>query len=118
MGKVTKVHVRRSPIHGRGVFAVGPLSRSSVVEACPALVLPTDDIRDNGTLSFYVYDWGDGRVALALGYGSLYNHSESPNAYAEIDHVRQMIIIKALRRIEAGEEVTLNYGEDYPREWA
>jgi SET domain-containing protein len=29
-----------------------------------------------------------------------------------------MIIVKALRRIEADEEVTLNYGEDYPREWA
>ena len=118
MRRVIKVHVRRSSIHGRGVFTVGPLSRGSIVEACPALVLSVDDIRDNGTLSFYVYDWGDERVALALGYGSLYNHSESPNAYAEIDHVRNMIIIKALRRIEADEEVTLNYGEDYPREWA
>ena len=118
MRKVAKVHVRRSPIHGRGVFAVDPLGRGSIVEACPALVLSVDDIRDNGTLSFYVYDWGAERVALALGYGSLYNHSESPNAYAEIDHVRQMIIIKALRRIEADEEVTLNYGDDYPREWA
>ena len=100
------------------MFTVGPLSRGSIVEACPALVLSVDDIRDNGTLSCYVYDWGDERVALALGYGSLYNHSERPNAYAEIDHVRNMIIIKALRRIEADEEVTLNYGEDYPREWA
>lgn len=81
------------------------------------IVLPSGEVRENGTLSFYVYDWGDGRVALALGYGSLYNHSDSPNAYAEIDHVHQTIAVKALRGLEPGEEITLDYGDDYPREW-
>lgn len=117
MRKATKVHVRSSPIHGRGVFAVSHIGRGAIIEACPALVLPHDDIHENRALSFYVYDWGAGRVALALGYGSLYNHSDSPNSYAEIDHERQIITIKALRQVEPNEEVTLNYGDDYPREW-
>lgn len=118
MWKTAKVRVKRSSLHGRGVFAVGDLSRGSIVETCPVIVLPGDDVVENGTLSFYVYDWGDGSVALALGCGSLYNHADNPNAYAEIDHSKQTITIKSLRKIEPDEEVTLNYGDDYPREWS
>lgn len=39
------------------------------------------------------------------------NHACKPNAKAEI--VRGRIFIKALRRIEAGEEITYNYGKGY-----
>ena len=48
------------------------------------------------------------RVAVALGYGSLYNHSYTPNAhYVDVDQCRKRFV--ALRDIEAGEEITINY---------
>ena len=118
MWKTAKVRVKNSSLHGRGVFAVEALRRGSIVETCPVIVLPIDDVVENSTLSFYVYDWGAGSVALALGCGSLYNHADEPHAYAEIEHSKQTITIKVLRNIEPGEEVTLNYGDDYPREWS
>ena len=55
----------------------------------------------------YVFGWGDGRTALALGYGSLYNHSYLPNATTlETD---DELVVTATRDIEVGEEIRINY---------
>ena len=50
-------------------------------------------------------------VAIALGFGSLYNHSYTPNAcYEDVSgHMKNYI---AIRDIQAGEEVTINYNGD------
>ena len=47
-------------------------------------------------------------MALALGYGSLYNHSYNPNARYD-DVGRQIKEYSALRDIQRGEEITINY---------
>ena len=47
-------------------------------------------------------------MALALGYGSLYNHSYQPNARYD-DESGQTKVFTAIRDIEAGEEITVNY---------
>jgi SET domain-containing protein len=39
------------------------------------------------------------------------NHACEPNAEAEL--VRGRMMFRALRRIEAGEEITIDYGEEY-----
>ena len=45
------------------------------------LVVPAGAIEDYSTgFGPYVFEWGEGKVALALGFGSLYNHSYRPNA--------------------------------------
>ena len=55
----------------------------------------------------YVFGWGDGRTALALGYGSLYNHSYVPNATTlETD---DELVVTATRDIQVGEEIRINY---------
>ena len=67
---------------GRGVFARRPIIEGETIECCPALVFPKDDRPhiDRTGLYDYYFDWSDGGLAVALGYGSLYNHSYSPNA--------------------------------------
>ena len=47
-------------------------------------------------------------LALALGYGSLYNHSYQPNARYD-DQPAGAMTFTALRDIRAGEEITINY---------
>jgi SET domain-containing protein len=50
-------------------------------------------------------------VALALGYGSMYNHSYTPNArYTPI--VPDLMEFHSLRLIQAGEEIMINYNGD------
>jgi len=50
-------------------------------------------------------------VAIALGYGSLYNHSYTPNAHYR-DIGRRSKEFLAVRDIAAGEEITVNYNGD------
>jgi len=96
---------------GRGVFARENIGKGAVIERVPVLTLPIEEVfsrNARSTLSEYVFRWRDGEVAIALGYGSLYNHSFRPNArfYSE---GRLMQVFVALRDIEAGEEITINY---------
>ena len=50
--------------------------------------------------------------AIALGYGSLYNRSWDPNARYDHDHDADVVSYSAVRRIERGEEITINYTGD------
>ena len=62
-------------------------------------------------LDNYYYKWGGNLedAALSLGYGSLYNHSYEPNA-VYVKNIEEFVIdFVALRDIEEGEEITVNY---------
>ncbi len=66
----------------------------------------------------YYFSWGEHRrqAAIALGYGSLYNHSYDPNA----TYVKQIpgmtIDFIALRTIPKGTEILVNYNAGNPRD--
>jgi hypothetical protein len=77
----------RSAIHGTGVFANRRFEQDDVIERCPVLTLsgPDADAVIDTVLGNYVYEWEHG-YALALGYGSLYNHSHQPSARYEMDY--------------------------------
>lgn len=106
---------------GRGVFTTRSFTEGEVVETCPAIPilkfakhgwrarLAGDLLRYN--LSFLLYEWLTDGVALALGYGSLYNHSSQPNAVYELNESAGLIVIRALQDIPEGEEVCISYGE-------
>jgi hypothetical protein len=75
------------------------------------LVLPAEQSEGGSVVSDYCFAWGRGTVALALGYGSLYNHSYKPNARYD-DVWPQTKEFTALRDIAPGEEITVNYNGD------
>lgn len=50
--------------------------------------------------------------ALALGYGSLYNHSNPSNLRYETDREALVLRLVAVMLIEPGEELTINYNAD------
>lgn len=107
------VRVGRSAIHGTGVFATRRFESGEVIERCPVLVLSgadADAVVDT-VLGNYVYEWETG-YALALGYGSLYNHSHQPSARYEMDYETDEIHVVARRRIPSGEEITISYNGD------
>ncbi|HNE48113.1 MAG TPA: SET domain-containing protein-lysine N-methyltransferase, partial [Saprospiraceae bacterium] len=53
------------------------------------------------------------KCAIALGYGSLYNHSYNPNARYEVDFDEEVIRFYTLSTIKAGGEITVNYNGDW-----
>ena len=103
------IEVKRVRGKGRGVFARRPIEAGEVIETCPVLVLPAGSVEDDASgIGGYVFEWGRGKLALALGYGSLYNHSYRPNArYQDVAPRTKQFV--ALRDIKPGEEVTVNY---------
>lgn len=104
------LEVRRIPGKGRGVFAKVMIPKGTIFETVPLLVCKQEDIIGS-TLMDYVYAWTSSSVALALGYGSLYNHSFKPNARYD-DLAQQRKSFTSLRDIPAGEEITINYNGD------
>ena len=103
----------RSAIHGTGVFANRRFEPDDVIERCPVLTLsgPDADAVVDTVLGNYVYEWEHG-YALALGFGSLYNHSHQPSARYEMDYDNDEIHVVARRRIRRGEEITISYNGD------
>ena len=55
----------------------------------------------------YVFRWDEEATALALGYGSLYNHSYDPNA-TTLERGDELVIT-ATRNIAVDEEIFINY---------
>jgi hypothetical protein len=104
------VYAATSPIHGRGVFAARDFERGDVIEECPILAVPGEQasLLDETDLNGFTFEW-DGGVAVALGFGSLYNHSWTPNARYDHDYERGLVVYSAVRAISAGKEITVNY---------
>lgn len=93
------------------MFATAPFKPGDVIERCPVLVIGPDDADHlaSGSLHGHVYDWGEGHAAVALGYGSLYNHDPSPNAeYSPSDDAEELVIV-AKAVIQPGDEVLVDY---------
>jgi uncharacterized protein len=105
------LYVAPSPLHGFGVFTDEEFASGDPIEECPVLVIPSRqrELIDRTVFSGYYYEWGKGEGALALGFGSLYNHSYKPTARYDPAEDIPVLIISAIRRIPPGSEITINY---------
>lgn len=107
---------------GRGVFAATAIPADTLIEVCPVIVLPKGDLQriHESRLHDYYFLWdGEGETAIALGYGSLYNHADDSNADYEMHIEARTLHIIARRRIPAGEEICIDYtdGQDRSTLW-
>ena len=101
---------------GRAMFACRKFLKGELIERAP--VIPINEKQwpnaEKTILSDYAFDWGkdDEHAAIALGYVSIYNHSYSPNAQLEELLDELMMEVVAIRDIQPGEEITINYNGD------
>jgi len=101
---------------GRGVFATKSYLKGELVEVSPIIRLNKEDTLkiDDTDLYNYYYSWGNenDQAAIALGYGSLFNHSYSPNMKYIKQITKKEIHFIALRNIEKSEQLLINYNGD------
>lgn len=113
MQRVASLYIASSDNRGRGVFTASPIHEGDIIEVCPVIVIPKRElpIIHKTILHDYYFLWGDKLedCAIALGYGSMYNHELNPNANFILDLENMTIDIEAIQDIAAGEEITLNY---------
>ena len=101
---------------GLGVYAARAYQEGEVVEVAPVLMFE-EKFRDlQRCLQERVFDWGTlantrRSNCLPLGCGSMYNHDEPSNlATSAINTEKlQALVFTAVRDIEPGEELTINY---------
>ena len=102
---------------GRGVFTREPLEKDTIIEISPVIVMSKDErkLLDQTLLHDYIFEWGEKsqQCCMALGYLAVYNHSYKSNCEYEMNFDEQMITIKTMRFIKAGEELFINYNGDW-----
>ena len=99
---------------GRGVFACRDFAEGDIIETCHVLVLGPNDRQaiDDTNLYNYYFAWRERSAAIALGNGSLYNHSYDPNARYLKNHTDDTIDFVAIEHIADGAEILVNYNGD------
>jgi SET domain-containing protein len=108
---MTGVEIRPSALHGLGVFATRAFAAGDSIERCPVVVVPAAErpLLDETNLYNYYFTWQDQAAAIALGYGSLYNHSPAPCArYLKIFGA-DTVEFAAVCNIDSGHEITVDY---------
>ncbi len=102
---------------GRGVFTSESLQKGDIVEIAPVLVMSEKErvLLDQTLLHDYIFEWGYDKkqCCMALGYVPVYNHSYKSNCEYEMDFEEELIRIKTVRYIKAGEELYINYNGDW-----
>lgn len=106
----SKVYVAPSKVSDRGVFARRDIQPDEVIEVCPLIVG-----KDNGAqiIEDYKFWMPNKKSAVALGYGSLYNHREMPNASWKIRPRRREMVITADEPIPKNKEIFIHYGDNW-----
>lgn len=83
------------------------------IERAPVIPLTHSELQhvQKTLLARYYFEWGEDHSggAIALGYGSLYNHAYESNTEYEFHESELAIDFIARRDIAAGEELTINY---------
>ena len=105
--------VAPTPGMGRGVFTSEDIERDTIIEISPVIVMGKEErvLLDQTLMHDYIFEWGHNgkQCCMALGYIPLYNHSYHSNCEYEMDYDQQMITIKTIRFVQAGEELFINY---------
>ncbi|MDP3784786.1 MAG: SET domain-containing protein [bacterium] len=117
-----KIYVARSKITkaGRGVFAAQNIKRGDIIEVCPVILIPKNDVSNlkGSILINYYFYFGKKKdmLAIALGFGSIYNHSYEPSATYKKKTKGSVIEFVAIKNIKKGEEITVNYNFGDPKD--
>ncbi|MFP3556780.1 SET domain-containing protein [Paraburkholderia sp. SIMBA_054] len=111
-----RISVRSSSIHGKGVFATVTILSGELVCECKGKRVPREAAMSGAPRDLaqpdhtFLFDIGDGHVIDGAASGNSarwINHSCDPNCVPELDG--QKIFICARRKIDAGEELSIDY---------
>jgi uncharacterized protein len=89
------LYIAPSEIHGDGVFSDSLILKDDVIERCRVV-----RFYDEGNFllrhRFALKTRGPHNYGIALGFGSIYNHSDTPNMSAYYDISLDLIVFSAL----------------------
>lgn len=95
----------------RAIIATEKIKKGQMIESCPVILFPLkeDDLIDRTNLGNYVFAWNKTHDCIVLGYGSIINHSFSPNTKYIRDYKKLRMNFYAISEINQDEEILINY---------
>ena len=119
--KSNKIGIKKSPIHGWGVFALEDIEIGDLIEEC--LYVPIETYNEGDILTHYSFPYPRvfGEIkdsnkkihkliqVVVLGYGSLYNHSLTPNVDYITNTELGLFEFISFKKIKKGEELIIKY---------
>lgn len=113
-------------IGGWGVYTNAPLQQGEIIEVSPVILYPqkllnigiymsiAEGVKPKDIMldQYGIYWNGTDKLAIMLGYMSMYNHSNNPNSSIFV-HSERLIGLSTLRPIDANEQLTISYGPDW-----
>ena len=119
--KSNKIGIKKSPIHGWGVFALEDIEIGDLIEEC--LYVPIETYNEGDILTHYSFPYPRVVVEIkdsnkkidkliqvvVLGYGSLYNHSLTPNVDYITNTELGLFEFISFKKIKKGEELIIKY---------
>jgi uncharacterized protein len=115
-----KIYVGKSKIKNadRGVYASCDIKKNEIIEICPVVQVSEHDTANlkESILNTYFFYFGKNnkRLLVALGFGSIYNHSHKQNAKYKIKPMENIIEFIAISNIKKDEEITIHYNVSNP----
>ena len=111
------LYIAESNGKGRGVFAHEKIPADTLIEIAPVIVMTSNErkLLDQTLLHDYIFEWGENKdqCCMALGWVAVYNHSYESNCEYEMDFEKNLITVRTVKDIQAGEELFVNYNGDW-----
>jgi len=106
-----RLHVTWREGMGHGVFSKDSIPKDTFVEIAPVLEF-NSKCGDHGSIMDYAVAWNKA-LGIGLGWTMLYNHSDDSNCAFSMNLHDGLLAILSIRDIQAGEELTVDYGEGW-----
>ncbi len=111
--QIPGLYVAETEKKGRGMFCANDIEAGALIEICPLIKIPSDQVPDLDKTVLYNYyfllDKSENPACIALGYGSIYNHSDQPNAEVLMDSDASTMFVECTKTIPSGSEILINY---------
>lgn len=114
---LSSLYIAVTETMGKGVYTSLPIEVNTIIEISPVVVMNAEErkLLDQTKLHDYIFEWQTElkKCCMALGYVAVYNHSYQSNCEYEMDYATELITIKTMRDIKAGEELFINYNGNW-----
>ena len=107
-----KIEIRKSLIHGYGVFAKEDIKEDELLEECHYI-----EVENSKKVYRYIFNWPRGqdkceKVVIPFGFGSIYNcvttlGEENTNWKTDLDN--DILVFYTIKDIKKNTELLVNY---------
>ena len=95
-----------------GVFTDSFIPKGTTIEIARTLKLKNEHLfQDGNIMNDYVFKLDDKHSLIALGFGSLFNHSENPLVSYKVTDGK--VFYYTLQDVFPNDEITISYGDNW-----